>query len=125
MTEEDKLIKVILALREGLTLIVEQLNEVLATYAPEMGPERGIPKIDLGDLDAAPWLTYHTKVRAEPGTAAWMKNPTHFTQFEAPPVIHELVKAIKRSPGERLQLGAMEYGFSGERKFLSRRPVKK
>lgn len=118
---DDRLVKVILAVRNGLTQIVEQLNTVLE----EMGSsEPWIPNIDLAELDAAPWTTYRTKTPAKPGSAAWIKNPVHFTQFEAPSVVLELVKALQHTPEKKLTLGDMEYFFSGEEKFISRRPVK-
>ena len=121
MAEQDGLVKVVLAVRDGLTHIVEELNHVLEEMAPG---EVGVPNIDLGELDQAGWATYQTKTPAEPGKAAWIKNPVHFTDFKAPPVVLELVKALKRSPKERLQLGDVEYFFSGEGKFISRRPKK-
>lgn len=125
MTEKDRLVKVILALRGGLTQIVEELNKVLNELAPpETRSALGIPKIDLADLATARWITYKTKQPAEVNEAAWIKNPAYFTDFEAPPVILELVKALHKTEKKRLQLGDMEYFFSGEDKFVSRRPAK-
>ena len=126
MAEKDRLARVILALRSGLTQIVEELNKVLDELAPpETRSALGIPKIDLADLATAGWTTYHTKQPAEVSEAAWLKNPAYFTDFEAPPVVLELVKALKKTEKKRLKLGDMEYFFSGEEKFLSRRPAKK
>ena len=129
MEKNDRLIKVVLAVRDGLTQIVEQLNDILGELRPPdlaraRTPEPWIPHIDLSELDAAPWTTYHTKEPAEPGKAAWLKNPAHFQQFEPPKVVFELVRALQHSPNKQLQLGDMEYFFSGEEKFISRRPKK-
>lgn len=92
------------------------------------GLEAAIPKLDLAELDASPWLSYKTKEPAAPSKPAWMKNPVYFTQFEPPQVVFELVKALKRTPDEKLVLGDCEYSFSGkgdmEDHFISRRPVK-
>lgn len=132
-TADDKLIRVILAIRNGLTLTVEELNKVLKSVEPRTFEKpraalKGIPRIDLANLEDAGWLDYKTKEPAAKGQPAWMKNPVHFTQFEPPPVIFELVKALKKSPEEKLQLGEYEYSFSGKgdmaRHFLARRPFK-
>jgi len=123
--ETDVGARVIIALRNGLTQIVEELNEVLAEMAPpEATSATGIPKIDLGELEAAGWTSYATKEAAKEGEAGWIKNPAHFTTFEAPQVIYELVKALNKAKGHRLQLGVMTYFFSGEKKFISRQPAK-
>lgn len=116
----------ILALRNGFAQIVEELNEVLSTMAPpEVTSATGIPKIELADLEAAGWTSYATKEPAKEGEAGWIKNPAHFTTFEAPPVIFELVKAMEKVKGHRVQLGAMTYFYSGEKKFITRQPAKK
>lgn len=121
MDANDPTIRAILILRNGLTQIVEELNTVLEEMGP---PGPWMPNIDTAELDAAPWLTYNTKTPAEPGHAAWLKNPVHFQQFEPPKVIYELVKGLQHSPDHTLQLGDMEYFFSGEDKFIGRRPKK-
>jgi len=86
-----------------------------------------IPEIDLAELDACPWQTYK-KQPAKPGHVAWIKNPTHFEHFDAPPVLWELVKALEGAKDRTLVLGACEYSFSGKNDlqdhFLSRKPVK-
>jgi hypothetical protein len=88
-------------------------------------PTVDIPHIDLAELDACPWTTYQTKEPAKPSQSAWVKNPGMFTDWkDAPNVLLTLVKAVKKSPGEKLVLGEMEYSFSGEGKFVSRKPVK-
>ena len=126
MTEESPGVKVVLALRNGLQQIVDELNKILEELAPPgTGTPGDIPRIDLAELEAAGWTSYQTKQAAQPGEAGWIKNPVHFTSYEAPPVILELIKAMARIKPKRLQLGDMEYFFSGEGKFLSRRPAKK
>jgi len=117
--ERDVVVKALGVLVGHLEQAAYEIREVLKDLAPE-----DIPRIDLGDLDAAGWLTYKTKTEAPPGSPAWIKNPSQFTQFNPPKVVFELVKAIKRSPGEKLVLGDMEYSFSAEGKFISRKPVK-
>jgi hypothetical protein len=130
MTKKDLLIRTILVVRDGHTQIVEGLNEILAALAPEEaapGPVSvtGIPKIDLAELATSGWTSYKTKQPAEVHEAAWIKNPVYFTKFEAPQAIYELVKALKKAKDHQLQLGDMDYFFSGEEKFIARRPVKK
>ena len=123
---ESPEVRVILALRDGLQQTLDELNKILEELAPPgTGTPGDIPHIDLADLDAAGWTSYKTKNPAQPGEPAWIKNPVHFTSYEAPPVILELIKAMARVKPQRLQLGDMEYFFSGEGKFLSRRPAKK
>lgn len=128
-TLENRQLAVILALRNGYALIVQELNKVLGEMAPPGagGPpavSEDVPEIDLGELATAGWTSYKTKQPAEASEPAWIKNPAHFTTFEPPQVIYELVKALEASKGHRLQLGDMEYFYSGEKKFLSRRPAK-
>ena len=114
-----------MSLRNAYEQIVKDLNEILAEMAPpEVTSATGIPKIDLADLDEAGWTSYKTKQPAKPGEAAWIKNPAHFTTFEAPQVIYELVKGLTQAKGNRLQLGNCTYFFSGEKKFVTRQPVK-
>lgn len=91
-------------------------------------PSAEIPQIDIGELNACEWLTFK-KEPAKPGQAAWIKNPVEFTSWANPPnVLLQLVKAMKRSPDEKLVLGDMEYSFSGtgdmKNHFISRRPIK-
>ena len=122
--QQDRRITLLATMKDMIALMQIEAAVPPPSFPPEVMSAQGIPKIDLGELDAAPWLTYQTKEPAKPGKAAWMKNPVHFTEFEAPPVVLELVEALKHTPKERLQLGDVEYFFSGEGKFISRRPVK-
>ena len=86
-----------------------------------------IPKLDLGELEELPWTTYHTKTRAKPGDAAWIKNPEFFKDLKDEPARSraiELAKAVKAGEG-KLQLGEYEFTLSGEDdRFIGRRPVK-
>jgi hypothetical protein len=118
--ERDVIVKVLSSLAAHLESAASEIREALG----ELAPEQAIPRIDLDDLDKAGWLTYRTKAPAEPGKPAWMKNPTYFKGYETPQVVFELVKALKRTRGEKLVLGDMIYEFSGNGKFISRKPVK-
>lgn len=102
----------------------EQLVRSWFTEMPVSTAE--IPQIDIGELNAAPWLTYKTKEPAKSSDSpAWVKNPVQFTSWKDPPnVLLQLVKALKRSKDHKLQLGTCEYSFSGEEKFISRKPIK-
>lgn len=91
-------------------------------------PPAEIPQIDIGELNACEWQTFK-KEPARPGQAAWVKNPIAFSSWKDPPnVLLQLVKAMKRSPDEKLVLGDMEYSYSGKgdmaKHFISRRPTK-
>jgi len=106
----------------------EQL--VRSWLAEPMLPSAEIPQIDIGELNACEWTTYKKPAeKAKAGQAGWIKNPVEFTSWANPPnVLLELVKAMKRSPDEKLVLGDMEYSFSGKgdmkNHFISRKPVK-
>ena len=112
---DDRIVKVVLALRNGLTQIVEQLNDILGTYAPETS----MPDLDIAAIDALPWVSYQTKKPCKkPDEAGWI-----FSDLQEP-AAQELVKALKASEGP-LQLGNVEYKFSGKGDmFVSKRPVK-
>ncbi|NVM57278.1 MAG: hypothetical protein HWN51_04075, partial [Desulfobacterales bacterium] len=73
-------------------------------YPSEAVGALGVPKIDIAVLDACGWQTYK-KEPAKVGQAAWIKNPVYFTQFEAPPALLELVKALERTEDRKLVLG--------------------
>jgi hypothetical protein len=85
-----------------------------------------IPRLDLAELETLPWTTYHTKTRAKPGEAGWIKNPEFFKDIKDEPARSraiELAKAIKAAEG-KLQLGEYEFTLSGEDdRFIGRRPV--
>ena len=93
-----------------------------APTAPEY-----IPQLDIGEINDLLWTTYKTKERAQPSQAAWtFSDPARHGKREDERVVEELVKAIRASENEKLQLGDMEYSFSGaEKQFISRRPAKK
>lgn len=123
VTSEDALEKLRLDLGFKIDDWLQQ-----AGYPPEAMSALGIPNIDIAELDACEWQTYK-KEPAKPGQAAWIKNPAYFTQFEAPPVLLELVEALKRTKDEKLVLGDMTYSFSGKGDmkdaFVSRKPAKR
>jgi len=123
---EDKLVRVILAVRDGLSQIVEQLNGVLK----EIAPETGIPKVDLAEIAELPWISYKTKQpcasASEPG---WIFNdPSKLSKETQRYVFDELVKTIEGAGG-KIQLGDMLFTFSGppddKKMFISRRPASK
>lgn len=106
------------AARLGLEHMIDHwIEEALAPGYPITG----VPKLDLGDLDELPWMTFKTKVPAEPGHAGWMKNPLAWDNFDND-VAAELAKAIARAGG-KLVLGDCTYTLSGDNdKFLGRHP---
>jgi len=137
-TDKQLIARLVLVLRNNLAQALEELNGILEQLAPKEAriekasknlkqpPAREeIPQIDLAELDDADWISYATKKRAKPGEAAWLKNPEQFQNVSAPPVINELLAALKRCSTKRLPLGDMEYFLSGEGKFISRNPAKK
>ena len=72
-------------------------------------------RIQIEDL---PWISYATKKAARPGDAAWI-----FVQKDEK---GDLVKAIRESPSQRLELDPYVFTFSGnQNQFISRRPLKK
>ncbi|GAI96065.1 unnamed protein product, partial [marine sediment metagenome] len=116
MSKDKQLIaRVVLVLRNNLAPIVEELNTILKQLGPsefkaaktqEKKPaaatDSRIPQLDLAELDDAEWISYATKARAKPGDAAWLKNPEYFQNVSAPPIITELLAALKRSSTKRL-----------------------
>jgi len=86
-----------------------------------------IPKIDPAELDECDWQTFQ-KQPAKLGQAGWIKNPTYFTDFEAPSVLLELTKALAKAKDHKLVIGDMEYSLGGKDEmkdhFINRKPVK-
>ncbi len=96
-------------------------------HVPEDVVRSVIPEIDLAELDGCPWQTFQKKP-AKVGTAAWIKNPSYWERFDAPPVLWELVKALEGARDRTLVLGDMAYVFGGKDdmkdRFINRKPVK-
>jgi len=74
-----------------------------------------IPRIDLAELEELPWTNYQTKQPAKPGEAGWI-----FSNAEG---AEELVKALEARDG-KLELAEYIFRFSGDKRFISRSPVK-
>jgi len=106
--------------RDYALSLIDQWLAQLPT-APEW-----IPKLDIGEINDLLWTTYKTKERAKPAQAAWtFSDPTRHDKAEDKHVVEELVKAIRASSDGNLQLGDMEFSFSGaEKQFISRRPAR-
>lgn len=125
MAESDRLVKLILAIRDGLTTVVEQLNDILK----EMAPEADNPNIDLADVAQLPWTSYKTKQPCtSPSEPGWIWNdPSRLSNEAQRYVCDELIKIIEAKG--KLQLGDMVFKFSGPKDdpkmFISRRPAKK
>jgi hypothetical protein len=142
MSAEKQLVaRVVTALRNNLAQLLQELDDILDHFAPPEArrakkpaapkpaappgaPTSEIPQLDIAELEAADWTSYATKQKAAPGENAWLKNPEHFTSYDAPPVILELLAAIKRTAPKLLQIGDMNYYLSGAGKFISRKPTK-
>lgn len=77
-----------------------------------------IPKLDIAEINALPWVSYKTKQAVSSSEeAGWI--------FSNSKGAEELVKAIRKAKGGKLELGTMLYQFSGDNnQFISRRPVK-
>jgi len=76
-----------------------------------------IPGLDLAEIEALPWTSFATKQLCKKGEAGWVWRSLENAK--------ELAKAIESSEGQRLQLGDMEYKFSGpEKQFIARSPRK-
>ena len=113
MSSDEPLLTVILTVRDGLTQIVEGLNQVLERYAPETK----IPQVDLGELEQLPWVAYKTKEPAAKGQAAWI-----FTNTKG---AEELVKGLRAAADHTLDLGEYTFQLQGkDLAFISRRPRK-
>jgi hypothetical protein len=102
---------------QAVRMSLEGILDQWLSLSVEAKPEAEIPKIDLAELDELPWTTYKTKEPAKEGEAGWIFANTKGAE--------ELAKAIQKSEG-KVELGAYEYAFSGkEKRFISRKPVKK
>ena len=110
---EDRLVKVILAIREGLTSIVEQLNSLLE----EMAPETAIPTLD---IEALPWLK-RDKTPCKPGDWGWLFGPESVV---GPPEGSEPLIILLDKHGGKVELPPYEITYSKDRAFIQRRPLK-
>jgi hypothetical protein len=119
---EDLRLKLVFTIDDWL-----QQEQHTAVTPPEEPDISAIPEIDLAELDACPWQTFQKKP-AKAGQAAWIKNPTYWERFDAPPVLWELVKALEGARDRKLVLGDMEYVFGGtgdmKDRFINRKSVK-
>lgn len=84
-----------------------------APTAPEY-----IPHLDIAEISELPWKDYKTKQPStKPDSPAWA--------FSNADGAEELVKAINASKDGKVQIGNVEFSFSGDSdQFISRRPVK-
>ena len=111
---DSQLVRVVLALRSGLTQIVEELSRILEEVAP---PEARIPQID---LEALPWLK-RDKTPAKPGEWGWIFGPKSVVGpvEGSQPLIDLLEKH-----GGKVELPPYEISFTKEKAFIQRRPLK-
>jgi len=76
-----------------------------------------LPKLDMAEMEKLPWKNYQTKQPCRPGESGWI--------FANTAGAEELVKLIKASPKEKLDLTVYQFTFSGkEKQFISRKKLK-
>ena len=112
-SSQNNIRSVILAIREGLTSIVEQLNSLLE----EMAPETAIPTLD---LEALPWLK-RDKTPCKPSDWGWLFGPGSTV---GPPKGSEPLVLLLDKHGGKVELPPYEITYSKDRTFIQRRPLK-
>jgi len=105
LTTEDSLEKARTSLEQKL---ISWLSEPIVPQ---------IPKLDMAEIEKLPWKRYKDKMPCKPGDSGWVFGNTRGAE--------ELVKAIKASPQEKLELPPYQFSFSGkEKQFISRKAMK-
>ena len=117
--------------------LADRYDKLIMELAPELfeeapltkGEIEAIPRIDLDELEKLPWTKWQkdekgNRIPADPGDAGWVKNPSYFTNMDAPPVQLELAKAIKKAGGQ-LELGPYVFKYSGKQEQFIARTTKK
>jgi len=121
--EKAKYSKELAEIHEKSEAMAKQLLPGVPVVTPEDATR--IPKLDQAEIEALPWTSFKTKGLATKGEAGWIWRSLENAK--------ELAKAIEKLEQEKpervksvsLQLGDMEYKFSGpEKQFIARRPVK-
>jgi len=76
-----------------------------------------VPEIDVGDIDSLPWKNFK-KEPCRLGEAGWVMRSHEGAA--------KLSEALEKAPDHKLQIGELEYCFSGDRdQFINRKPVKR
>lgn len=105
-----------LTTEDGLEKVRVSLEQKLISWLSELVTPQ-IPQLDMAKVEQLPWKTYDKKAPCHPGEPGWV-----FTNHEG---AQELVKLIKASPKEKLELPPYQFTFSGrEKQFISRKTMK-
>jgi len=105
-----------LATEESLEQARVKLEGKLISWLSEPTAPQ-LPKLDMAEVEKLPWKTYKDKTPCTPGESGWA--------FANAPGAEGLVKAIKSSPNEKLELPPYRFTFSGkEKQFISRKAIK-
>lgn len=87
-------------------------------------PEVHVPNLNLDMINELVWTRYVDRKRAEkPDEAAWTLADVKRHPVEKQKIIAQLVDAILKAGGT-LHVGNVEFKLSGNKQFISRRPIK-
>lgn len=105
-----------LTTEDGLEKTRVSLEQKLIVWLSEpVAPQ--LPKLNMAEIEKLPWKDYQKKEPCKPGGSGWI-----FANVEG---AQELVKLIKASPKEKLELPPYQFTFSGkEKQFISRKAIK-
>ena len=118
-TEED--------LHEALTRAEYLLDSWLEATEVQAG---AIPQLDIGEINALIWMSYKTKQPCtKPDEPGWIFSSAERHPPDSQKAVQKLAEAIEKAPQNKLELGNVQYTFSGPKEdpklFISRRPVAK
>ena len=118
-TEED--------LHEALTRAEYLLDSWLEATEVQAG---AIPQLDIGEINALIWMSYKTKQPCtKPDEPGWIFSSAERHPPDSQKAVQKLAEAIEKAPQNKLELGNVQYTFSGPKEdpklFISRRPAAK
>ena len=97
--------------------------------APEVEAAK-IPTVDIGEINSLVWMSYKTKQPCtKPDEPGWIFSSAERHPPDSQKAVQKLAEAIEKAPQNKLELGNVQYTFSGPKEdpklFISRRPAAK
>ena len=116
---------------EGLNEALMRAEYLLDSWLEATEVQAGaIPQLDIGEINALIWMSYKTKQPCtKPDEPGWIFSSAERHPPDSQKAVQKLAEAIEKAPQNKLELGNVQYTFSGPKEdpklFISRRPAAK